>query len=196
MRDRVSVRAMSEPRPIKLLGLCGSLRKGSLNRNLLRAIGETLPKHVTMTTWDKLRDVPPYDQDVEQAGLPAVVKDLGDAIKAADALMIVSPEYNYSVPGALKNAIDWVSRGQPAPIRGKAVGIAGASMGMSGTMRMQYHLRQMAVFLDLKVMNQPEILIPRAQERFDAEGKLTDGGTKKLLEVFGQQFALWIERFR
>ena len=185
-----------EPRPIALLGLVGSLRKASLNRALLRAVGECLPAHVTLTTWDRLGELPHYDGDVEARGLPEPVASLGAAIKAADGLVISTPEYNYSVPGVLKNAIDWMSRGQPAPIRGKTLGIVGASMGMSGTMRAQYHLRQMCVFLDVHAMNQPEVLLPRAQDRFDAEGKLTDGGTRKLLEVFGTSLAAWIERFR
>ncbi len=186
----------TEPRPIALLGLVGSLRKASLNRALLRAVGELLPAHVSLTTWDRLGEIPPYDGDVEAKGMPEPVVSLGAAIKAADALVIATPEYNYSIPGQLKNAIDWVSRGQPAPIRGKVLGIVGASMGMSGTMRAQYHLRQCCVFLDMKPMNQPEILLPRAQERFDAEGKLTDGGTRKLLEAFGVSLAAWVERFR
>src|SRR5205823_4895619 len=126
--------------------------------------------------------IPPYDEDVRAQGLPEPVQRLRDAIAASDAILFATPEYNYSVSGVLKNAIDWASRPPSQPFAGKPVSVVGASGGMGGTMRAQYHLRQMAVFLDMHVMNKPEVFVRTAGEKIDASGVLTDAATKKVLK--------------
>ena len=163
--------------PIRVLGIPGSLRKKSFNRGLLRAATEMLPEGMSLDVYD-LEALPLYNGDVEAAGLPEPVQDFQRRIEAADALLFATPEYNYSVAGVLKNAIDWASRPTPArqvqPFSGKPVAIMGASAGALGTSRAQYHLRQMCVFLNMHPMNSPEVMVSNAATRFDAEGNLTD----------------------
>jgi chromate reductase len=179
---------------IRLLGVAGSLRKASYNRALLRAVGETLPEGVTLDLFDGLAAIPTFDPD--NAVEPEAVVAWKQAIAAADALVIATPEYNYSIPGVLKNAIDYASRPPPtSPLRGKPVGIVSAATGISGGMRAQYHLRQILVFTNSPAMLQPEVIIPRAQERFDAAGVLTDASTRELLAKFGVSLVEWIRRF-
>lgn len=167
---------------LTLLGLCGSLRKRSLNAALLRTVAETLPPEARLIEYTGLGDIPLFNSDL---GEPEAVTALKSAIREANGLVIATPEYNYSIPGVLKNALDWASRPQPSPLRGKPVGIIGCAQGMSGTMRAQYHLRQILVFSDSPTLNQPEVLIPRAHERFDQDGKLTDESTRELVRKFG-----------
>ncbi|MGE5185846.1 MAG: NADPH-dependent FMN reductase [Acidobacteriota bacterium] len=176
-----------------LLGICGSVRKASTNRALLRALGEALPAGASLAIYDTI-ELPIFNSDL--ADPPAVVA-LKDAIASAHGLVFAVPEYNYSIPGGFKNALDWVSR-PPAssPMRGKPVGLVGAASGMSGTIRAQLHLRQMLVYSDTPVLNQPEVLIPRAHERFDAEGRLVDDATRQLLARFGEALVAFVERFR
>ena len=145
---------------VSLLAICGSLRKASVNRALLRTVGELLPAGVRFQIYDGLEHLPLFNNDHHD---PAAVIALKDAIAAADGIVFGVPEYNYSIPGGLKNALDWVSR-PPAtsPIRGKPVGMVGAASGMSGTIRAQTHLRQMLVYSDCPTLNQPEVCIPRA----------------------------------
>jgi len=166
---------------ISVLGISGSLRAASYNSALLRACVEIAPEGMTIAITDLVRQVPIYDEDVHKAGMPPAVTELRTAIATADALLIVSPEYNYSVPGGLKNAIDWCSRGADQPFAGKPAAIQGASTGMGGTMRGQYHLRQIAVFVDLRLLNKPEVFVPKCAERFDAELRLTDEATRKVV---------------
>jgi chromate reductase len=168
---------------ITLLGICGSLRKRSLNAALLRAIGECLPPESKLVIFDGLGELPLFNSDLLEE--PPSVTSLKSAIREAQGLVIATPEYNYSIPGVLKNALDWVSRPQPSPMRGKPVGIVGSAQGMSGSMRAQYHLRQILVYSDTPTLNQPEVLIPRAHERFDQDGHLTDESTRDLLRRFG-----------
>jgi len=180
---------------LHLLGVAGSLRKASYNRALLRAVGETLPDGVTLELFDGLGAIPTFDPDDKTE--PAPVAAWKQAIAAADALVIATPEYNYSIPGVLKNAIDWASRPPPpSPLRGKPIGLVSAATGISGGMRAQYHLRQILVYTNSPAMLQPEVIIPRAQERFDASGVLTDASTRELLARFGVALAEWIQRFR
>lgn len=168
-----------------LLGICGSLRKASLNRALLEAVGETLPAGSTLTVWESL-DLPIFNSDL---GEPQVVAELKTAVRGADGVVFAVPEYNYSIPGGLKNALDWLSSPpKQSPLRGKPVALCGAASGMSGTIRAQNHMRQMMVFSDSPVLNQPEVLIARAQDRFDVEGRLSDDSTRTLLERFGAAF--------
>ena len=164
----------------KILGICGSLRKASFNRAALRAAQSLLPSGATLETFD-LDGIPVFNQDNEQSPPPRVV-EFKDSIRASDAILFVTPEYNYSVPGVLKNAIDWASRpsGQSA-WKGKPVALMGASAGMLGTARAQYHLRQCLVFLDMPAVNQPEVLIGTASQKFDAQGQLTDQQAKDLI---------------
>jgi len=176
-----------------LLGICGSLRKASLNRALLNAVGETLPGGSTLAIWDSL-DLPIFNSDVSE---PASVVALKAAMANADGIVFAVPEYNYSIPGGLKNALDWMSSPpRSSPLRGKPVALVGAASGMSGTIRAQNHMRQMLVFSDTPCLNQPEVLIPRAQERFDADGCLTDDSTRALLTRFGEAFVAFVSRYR
>jgi chromate reductase len=187
------VRAMSDA--IRVLGLSGSLRRGSFNTALLRAAIDLAPADMTFTTFD-LRPIPPYDEDVRAVGLPEAVVAFRAAIAAADALLFVTPEYNYSIPGLLKNAIDWASRPPSQPFAGKPTSIMGASGGLSGTMRAQYHLRQIVVFLDLLVMNKPEVFVRSAAEKFDPEGRLVDDATRKVVREHVAALAEWTRRLR
>jgi chromate reductase len=180
---------------LRLLGVSGSLRKGSFNTSLLRAAveiaaAEKLPLSIELAD---IHLIPPYDEDVRTAGLPEPVERFREAIAAADALLIVTPEYNYSVPGVLKNAIDWASRPSPSgphPLSDKPFALMGASGGIGGTMRAQYHFRQIAVFLDMHALNKPEVFVRNARAAFDESGKLTDEATRKIV---GQQLAALVD---
>jgi chromate reductase, NAD(P)H dehydrogenase (quinone) len=176
---------------LSLLGICGSTRKASLNAALLRTVGEVLPGEATMKIYDGLDQLPIFNSDLAE---PATVIALKAAIAGADGIIFAIPEYNYSIPGGLKNALDWVSR-PPAtsPMRGKPIGLVGAASGMSGTIRAQNHMRQMLVYSDSPCMNQPEVLIPRAQERFEG-GVLVDESTRELVARFGTAFVAWVRR--
>ncbi len=178
---------------VSLLGICGSVRKASTNRALLRAIAEVMPAGSTLSIYDSI-ELPIFNSDLQD---PPPVVALKDAVAAADGVVFAVPEYNYSIPGGLKNALDWLSR-PPAtsPMRGKPIGLCGAATGMSGTIRAQLHLRQMLVYSDAPCMNQPEVLIPRAQDRFDGEGKLVDESTRVLLGKFATAFIAFVDKQR
>jgi chromate reductase len=171
---------------ISILGFSGSLRKGSYNKSLLRAALEMVPAEAELEIFD-LEGIPPFNQDLENQP-PEKVKEFKAKIRAADAILIATPEYNYSIPGLLKNAIDSASRpyGDNA-FDGKPVAIMGASIGMLGTARAQYHLRQSLVFLNMYPLNQPEVMVPFTQEKIDQNGQVTDQKTrekiKELLEA-------------
>lgn len=177
---------------VTLLGISGSQRKASLNRALLAATGELLPAGATLTIWDSL-DLPIFNSDL---GEPPAVTELKAAIARSDGVVFGVPEYNYSIPGGLKNALDWISR-PPAssPLRGKPTALVGAASGMSGTIRAQAHMRQILLFSDAPCMGQPEVLIPRAHERFDASGQLVDASTRELLAKFGAAFVAFVQRY-
>jgi chromate reductase len=179
--------------PVKILGIAGSLRRESYNRAALRAAQQLAPEGVVIETFE-LNGIPGFSEDDEEKP-PAQVLELKKRIRAADAILFVTPEYNYSVPGVLKNAIDWASRpyGDSA-WSGKPAGIMGASAGSLGSARAQYHLRQICVFLDLLVMNRPEVMIANASGRFDDKGNLTDEGTREHIRKFIQALAAWTER--
>jgi chromate reductase len=180
---------------LRILGFAGSLRKQSYNRAALRAAVKVVPPGITLETFD-LTDIPPFNQDHEREP-PAAVRQFKAAIQAADAILIVTPEYNYSVPGVLKNAIDWASRpyGDNA-WNGKPVGIMGASIGMLGTGRAQYHLRQMFVFLNMFPLNQPETMIANADEKFDEEGNLKDDKTAQKIRELLEALADWTRKLQ
>lgn len=179
---------------VRLLGICGSLRRASLNRALLDVLGEALPHGAQLAIYDQLGELPIFNSDLVD---PPPVAGLKAAIAEADGVVFAVPEYNYSVPGGLKNALDWVSR-PPAssPMRGKPVGMVGATSGMSGTIRAQAHLRQMLVYSDSPCLNQPEVLIPRAHERFDAAGRLVDESTRALMVRFAAALCAFVELLR
>ena len=180
---------------VRLLGIAGSLRRSSLNRALLRALTPVLPDGTTLEIFDGLATLPFFDPDRKDE--PAPVTAFKAAIAAADGLVIATPEYNYSLPGVLKNAIDWASRPPPSsPLRGCPVGIVSAASGISGGMRAQYHLRQILVYTDSPVMPQPEVIIPKSHERFDADGTLLDDSTRELLRRFGAAITTWVTRLR
>jgi chromate reductase len=164
---------MSDAKGINVLAICGSLRAGSYNRAALRTAIELKPPGMAIETAD-IGSIPLYNEDVRAQGFPPPVETLRRQIAAADALLFVTPEYNYSIPGVLKNAIDWASRPPDQPFAGKPVAIMGAGAGMAGTARAQYDLRRCCVFLDMHPINKPEVLIGQAQTKFDAEGRLTD----------------------
>ena len=182
---------MSEP--VRILGIAGSLRRESYNRAALRAATELVPEGASIETFE-LEGIPGFNQD-EESQPPAKVTELKKRIREADAILIVTPEYNYSIPGVLKNAIDWASRpyGDSA-WDGKPAAIMGASVGTIGTARAQYHLRQMMVFLNMFPVNQPEVMIGNASERFDAQGNLTDDATKDFIRQLLQNLVEWTRR--
>lgn len=176
--------------------ISGSLRAASLNTALLRAAQELAPPGMAITLYEGLGAIPPYNQDVEQAGDPAPVAELKAAVRAADALLIATPEYNYAVPGVLKNAIDWLSRpAATTALKGKAVGILGASMGGGGTVRAQLVLRQCFLFTETYAMLKPEFALAGAGEKFDAAGRLVDEATRQRLAEFLQALAVWSQRW-
>jgi len=179
---------------LRVLGLCGSLRAGSFNRAALDFAAAHPPEGMAIEAWDGLADIPPYDDDLRQDGFPPPVERLRRAIRDADGLLIASPEYNYSIPGVLKNAIDWASHPPDQPFRRKAIALMGASPGALGAARAQYHLRQCFVFLDGLVMNVPEVMIAQAPDRFD-HGELVHDPTRSFLrDTFLPAFADWIRR--
>jgi len=182
---------MSDARTeVKVLGMSGSLRKGSFNTMALHAAQALAPAGMTIETIG-LGDLPLYNDDVRVAGYPPAVQAFRDRIAAADALLLVTPEYNYSVSGVLKNAIDWGSRPPNQPFDGKPVAIMGASGGILGTARAQYHLRQTCVFLNMYPVNKPEVMIGQAPSRFDANGKLTDETTAGLIKQLLESLRDW-----
>jgi chromate reductase len=178
---------------MKILGIAGSLRKQSFNRMALKAAATLLPPNTQLEVFE-LDGIPVYNQDQDGA-MPPRVQEFKAAIRAADAILICTPEYNYSVPGPLKNAIDWASRpyGDNA-WKGKPVAIMGASIGNLGTARAQYHLRQSFVFLDMPVVNQPEVMIGEAAKKFDAQGTLKDDMACKLIAKLLTQLVSLAER--
>lgn len=180
-------------RQIRILGIAGSLRRESYNRAALRAATQLVPEGATIETFE-LDGIPGFNQDEEQSP-PAKVAELKRRIREVDAILFVTPEYNYSIPGVLKNAIDWASRpyGDSA-WNGKPAAIMGASIGTIGTARAQYHLRQMMVFLNMFPINQPEVMIGNASERFDAAGNLTDNETKEFIRQLLQSLVDWTRR--
>jgi len=165
---------------VNILGFAGSLRKGSYNKALLRAAGELLPAGASIELFD-LDGIPPFNQDLE-GNPPERVKEFKARIKSASAVLIATPEYNYSVPGVLKNALDWASRpyGDSA-WTGKPLALMSVSTGMLGGSRAQYHLRQTLLFLDVRAVSKPEVFVTFAGQKFDDEGRLTDEATRGLV---------------
>lgn len=179
---------------LTILGIAGSLRKDSYNKSALRAAQDLCPSTATIEIFD-IDGLPGFNQD-DEANPPEKVTELKQRIRSAGAILLVTPEYNYSVPGVLKNAIDWASRpyGDSA-WAGKTVAIMGASGGALGTARAQYHLRQMFVFLNMIAVNQPEVMISNAATRFDENGNLTDETARKLIRQLIEELIQLTKKF-
>jgi len=180
---------------ITILGIAGSLRRGSYNRAALRAAQSLVPDGVRVEIGD-IDGIPLFNQDLEREP-PAAVAELKRRVRAADAILFATPEYNHSMPGVLKNAIDWASRpfGDSA-WAGKPVAVIGCSSGIAGTVRAQAHLRQVFVTLDMPALNQPQVAIAGAAQKFDAEGNLTDEATKVLLRQLLQNLVAWTRKLQ
>lgn len=187
---------MADPNKLNVISICGSLRRGSYNAIVARTLPALAPAGMTIKTSPPIGGMPLYNADVQnESGFPAPVKTLADAIRAADGVIFNTPEYNYSVPGVLKNAIDWVSRLPDQPFANKPIAIQSASMGPLGGPRAQYHLRQMLIFLDAFVLNRPEIFIGGAQTKIDeAKGELADQPTRDIIKQQLAGFAKFIVR--
>ena len=182
------------PSAMRILGIPGSLRAGSYNRALLRAAIDLAPEGMEVEIFEGLGEVPPFNQDVEEKGVPQPVSRLKQAMASADVLLISTPEYNYSIPGVLKNALDWASRPpKDSPLAGKPVGLMGASGGGSGTMRSQLALRQVFVFTGCLVLPKPEVYVTRAPEKF-VDGRLEDERTREHLARFLESLGAWVRR--
>src|SRR6202166_2424505 len=171
---------MSDSGAITIVGICGSLRKASYNTAALRVAIAQKPAGMNVTVAD-ISQIPPYNEDVRAEGFPPSVETLRRQIAGADALLFACPEYNYSMSGVLKNAIDWASRPPDQPFAGKPCAIIGAAAGMAGSARAQYDLRRCCVFLDMHPLNKPEVLIGQAQTKFDPEGRFTDEAGRGLI---------------
>jgi chromate reductase len=181
--------------PVRVLGLCGSLRKGSFNRMALR-VAEALVPDGMMLAAHEIGAIPLYNADVEKEGLPAPVKALREALAAADAVLFVTPEYNHSLSGVLKNAIDWASRPPDQPFDGKPCAMMGASPGLLGTVRAQLHLRHVCIYLNMFPLNRPQVFITHADKKFDAEGNLTDEMARKLIRELLVALGDWTRKLR
>ena len=178
---------------IKILSFSGSLRKDSYNHILLKEMIKHKPINVMINDFD-ISPIPLYNEDVEVSDYPEAVTDFKDKIRNTDAILIVTPEYNYSIPGVLKNALDWASRPPTdIPFIGKPCAILGTSTSMFGSLRSQLHLRQVLFALGMHVMNTPEIYIPKAKELF-AEGAVLDEKMINRLNKFWNAFVLWINK--
>jgi chromate reductase len=191
----VSLGVVSVEEPVRILGFVGSLRKGSYNKALMRAALELLPEDATLEVFE-LDGIPPFNQDLENQP-PQIVRDFKAKIKNADALLIASPEYNYSIPGVLKNAIDWASRPYIDKVfDGKPVALMSASVGRLGGARAQYHLRQSFIFLNMYPINYPEVMLPSADKYVDENGNLTNEETKKLIRELLKALVQWTRKLK
>jgi chromate reductase, NAD(P)H dehydrogenase (quinone) len=178
---------------LTVLGICGSLREGSYNGMALTLAGQSMPDSMRLDLF-ALHDIPLYNGDLHAQGFPPEVQDLREKIRTADAVLIASPEYNFSISGVLKNTLDWVSRGADQPFANKPVAILSASTGPIGGARSQYDLRKVLLFMNAMVLMKPEIFIGVAASKFSANGHCTDDATRKV--VTDQMLALrdWIAR--
>lgn len=187
---------MADDGRLTVLGIAGSLRRGSFNAAVLRALPELAPASMTVEMErETIGAFPLYNADVQdEQGFPAPVERLGERIRAADGIVIVTPEYNYSVPGVLKNAVDWLSRLSDQPFKGKPVALQSASPGLLGGARAQYHLRQTLVFVEALVMPKPEIFVTQASGKIDESGRLTDQTTREMIAKQLAAFEVFIRR--
>jgi chromate reductase len=182
-------------KPIKTAAFCGSLRKASFNRMLLKQAIKLAPGDMTIEEIE-IGNLGLYNNDLHQAGFPAAAQQAIDRVAASDAVLFVTPEYNYSIPAPLKNAIDWISRAPNQPFAGKPAAVMGASMGLMGSVRAQMHLRHSMVFLNMLPVNRPEVMVGQAQNKFDAAGNLTDEAAKGLIRDLLAALAAWTHKLR
>ena len=183
--------------PLVVCGIAGSIRAGSYNVALLRAACELVPESMEIRVFQGLASIPPYDADLDGEKSPAPVRELRNAIRQADALLISTPEYNYSIPGLLKNAIDWASRpGNASVLNRKPAAIMGASSGAYGTVRAQLALRQSLLFTETHVLLKPEVLVTFAKDKFDPDGKLIDKTTRDFVRQLLERLAAWTVRLK
>jgi chromate reductase len=180
---------------LNIISICGSLRKGSFNRIVMNALPALAPEGMSIREAPPFTEFPLYNADIQNStGFPAPVNAMVDAIRAADGVIFCTPEYNFSIPGALKNAIDWVSRVQNQPFAGKPVALQSASPGPVGGARVQYDLRKAMVFLDALTLNKPEIFVANCASRLDEKtGKITDEATANFIRQQLAAFAKFIE---
>jgi len=181
---------------LDVIGIAGSLRRNSHNRALLRAARELAPPGMTLRAWEGLAGIPFYDGDLEEKGIPAPVAEMNEEIRRAGAVLVVTPEFSQSVPGVLKNALDWAARPPGrSPFRGKVVAITGASPGALGTARAQMDLRRILAAMGAIVVPSPEVLVSQADKKRDASGAFTDEGTRKFLGRLLEELQRWATRF-
>jgi chromate reductase, NAD(P)H dehydrogenase (quinone) len=187
---------MDKPK-LQIVTLCGSVRKESYNAALVRALPTIASGDLVFKQGPSVADIPIYDGDLESiTGFPSAIAALAASIREADGVIIVSPEYNYSVPGGLKNLLDWVSRTPNQPFAKKPVLIQSVSGGAVGGARMQHHLRQILAFLNARVFARPEVMIGPASARFSAEGQIVDPPTREAVRVQLAEFSDYIREFR
>lgn len=180
-----------------VLVICGSLRKGSYNAAVANALPVLAPPELTLVPAPSFADFPLYNYDVQMAGVPAAVTAWADAIRAADGVIIVTPEYNWSIPGPLKNAIDWVSKLKDVPFKDKPVALQSASTGQVGGARMQYHLRMTLGSIDAVLLGKPEVFVNFAAKKIDEKtGELTDEPTRDIIRQQLAAFATFIKRMK
>jgi chromate reductase, NAD(P)H dehydrogenase (quinone) len=183
---------------VNVITISGSLRKGSFNSALARQLPKFAPEGMSIAEAPPWADLPTYNADDQgSTGFPATATKLADAIRAADGVIIVSPEYNYGVPGGLKNAIDWVSRMKDQPFKDKPVALQSASAALLGGSRMQYHLRQCLTSIDALIFGRPEVIVTFAPQKFDeATGELKDQTTRDMIKLQLAAFAKFMERVK
>ena len=177
--------------PLRVLGIAGSLRAGSFNKRALAAARELQPDGLSIEPFQQLGAIPLYDEDVKARGFPPAAAEFRAAIASVDALLFVTPEYNFSIPGVLKNAIDWASRPPDMPLIGKPAAIMGASTGLVGTVRAQIHLRAILSGLNMPVLSRPEVFIREAASKFDGEGRLVHEDTRKHIATLLERLRDW-----
>ena len=182
------------PDSLTVVTLCGSLRRASYNAAIARALPGLAPEGLRVAALGSIGEFPLYNADLQAQGFPAPVTAMAEAIRAADGIVVVTPEYNYSIPGGLKNAIDWLSRLPNQPFAGKPMAIQSASMGALGGARAQYHLRQSVVFLDALVLNRPEVMVAAAQTKISEAGEITDEATRGFIQAQLKAFGDFIRR--
>lgn len=186
---------MNNPEKLSFVVLVGSIRKGSYHAAIASSLQSLVPEGVTVTVLGSVGDIPHYDAGLQAEGFPTAVTAMGKAIKEADGVIVVTPEYNYSIPGVLKNALDWLSRLPETPFAGKPVSIMTGSPGPIGGARAQYHLRQIMVFLDAYVFNKPEVMVGQFGSKIDAAaGTLTDEGTRTFISGHLEAFTAFARR--
>lgn len=182
---------------LKIVTICGSLRKGSFNHAVMKTLPSLAPPELSFSEAPSFADIPTYNYDVQTAGVPASVHAWADAIRAADGVIITSPEFNWSVPGGLKNAIDWVSKLKEQPFKDKPVALQSASAGQMGGGRMQYHLRMVLTSIDAQMFGKPEIFINFAAKKIDEKtGLLTDEPARDIVKQQLAAFAKFIKRVK